>query len=56
MSEIDEKTQLHSGGVQVVDHLRAMFVDEMRKSFELNDNLAVADEIRFQRTLDKSVP
>lgn len=51
MSKVDQKAQLHSGCIQIVEHLRAMLIDEIGNGFELDDNLVLANKIRFENFL-----
>ena len=45
-SKIDEQTEFHTGGFEVVDELRAMLVGESRDGFEFKDDLVAANHIR----------
>ena len=45
MTKVHEQAELIAGGRQVIEHLRAVFVHECGRRFQLNNDLIETDEV-----------
>jgi hypothetical protein len=48
MAEVHEQTQLATGCAEIVEELRSMLIYQLGNSFDFNDDLVIANEIRTE--------